>query len=177
MTATEEWTPQTFVAARRARLARIAAAAKREAPIVAVVAEPAPMKIPPRIKPAIKPAPSPSPPRPPMPTWFKMMSGHREPTILAIQAEVAADYGVTLNSLVSEHREAHIVLVRHVAIFLCKVMTRHSLPQIGRRFGRRDHTTVLHAIHKIGRLIQTDADLAARIERIRARLTMAGDAR
>lgn len=163
MTATEEWTPQTFVAARRERLARIAAAAKREMPIAAV-AEPDP------VAPPVEDEPAPTP-RPTVPTWYEMMSGRREPTVLSIQAAVAADFEVTLDDIVIHRRALRIDLPRLVAMFLCHTMTRNSSVAIGKRFGDRDHTTVLHAVRRIKRLIQTDADLAARIERIRARLT------
>ena len=169
MTATEEWTPQTACQLARERRARIAAAARREAPI-AVVAEPDPVAPPVEDEPA-------SPPRPPMPTWREMMSGRPEPTVLAIQAAVADDFRVTLNDLIAHRREPMNVLARHVAMYLCHVLTRNSSVAIARRFDGRDHTTVLHAVRRIKRLIQTDADLAARIERIRARLTMAGDLR
>ena len=167
MTATEEWTPQTACQLARERRARIAAAAKREAPI-AVVAEPAP------VAPPVEDEPT---PRPPMPTWREMMSGRPEPTVLAIQAAVADDFGMTLNDMVMHRRVFQIVLARHVAMYLCHVLTRNSSVAIAQRFDGRDHTTVLHAVRRIKRLIQTDADLAARIERIRARLTMAGDVR
>lgn len=57
-----------------------------------------------------------------------------------------------------------------------KALTLRSLPEIGRRFGGRDHTTVMHAVRKIGHLIGTDRALAAEVEALRSKLTGGADA-
>jgi chromosomal replication initiator protein len=57
-----------------------------------------------------------------------------------------------------------VVRPRQIAMYLAKVLTLRSLPEIGRRFGGRDHTTVLHAVRKIEGLVQGDKALAEEIE-------------
>lgn len=74
---------------------------------------------------------------------------------------------MTRAELTSHRRTASVVRARQISMYLAKTLTEQSLPEIGRRFGGRDHTTVLHAVRKIERLIQTDSDLAAQVERIK----------
>lgn len=78
---------------------------------------------------------------------------HRVPVIIAT---VAAYYGVTTLDVLSDRRTANIVRPRQVAMYLAKTLTTRSLPEIGRRFGGRDHTTVLHAVRKVTALRETD---------------------
>lgn len=73
----------------------------------------------------------------------------------------------TLNDLLSNRRPDHIVKPRQIAMYLTKEMTGRSLPDIGRRFGGRDHTTVLHAVRKIERLVMTSPVFAAEVSAIR----------
>lgn len=87
--------------------------------------------------------------------------------IRLIQEAVADHFELDLLDLLSDHRVVRITLPRQIAMFLCKELTEKSLPDIGRRFGGRDHTTVLHSVRKIAALIAKDADLAAKVERIR----------
>jgi chromosomal replication initiator protein len=77
---------------------------------------------------------------------------------------VAKHYNVSRADLLSQRRTANVVKPRQVAMFLAKTLTLRSLPEIGRRFGGRDHTTVLHAVRKIDRLLGTDRALADEIE-------------
>lgn len=81
-----------------------------------------------------------------------------------IQRVVARHYNVSKNELLSNRRTRTIVKPRQVAMYLAKVMTPRSLPEIGRRFGGRDHTTVLHAVRKIEGLSGADDKLAQEIE-------------
>ena len=71
-----------------------------------------------------------------------------------IQKLVASHYSVTRADILSSRRTATVVKPRQVAMFLAKTLTLRSLPEIGRRFGGRDHTTVLHAVRKIEGLLQ-----------------------
>lgn len=80
--------------------------------------------------------------------------------------------GVTLADLRSSRRIAKVVKPRQIAMYLAKEMTYQSFPDIGRRFNR-DHTTVLHAVRKIERLIETESDLANLVERIKRRVETA----
>lgn len=81
-----------------------------------------------------------------------------------IQRLVARHYNVSKTELLSNRRTRTIVKPRQVAMYLAKVMTPRSLPEIGRRFGGRDHTTVLHAVRKIEGLSSGDSQLAQEIE-------------
>jgi chromosomal replication initiator protein len=93
--------------------------------------------------------------------------GAREPRrvrIEDIQRVVARHYNVSKADLLSSRRTRTIVKPRQVAMYLAKVLTPRSLPEIGRRFGGRDHTTVLHAVRKIEGLVAGDKILAEEIE-------------
>jgi chromosomal replication initiator protein len=93
--------------------------------------------------------------------------GAREPRrvrIEDIQRVVARHYNVSKADLLSSRRTRTIVRPRQVAMYLAKVLTPRSLPEIGRRFGGRDHTTVLHAVRKIEGMIGGDKTLAEEIE-------------
>ncbi|TAN08324.1 MAG: chromosomal replication initiator protein DnaA, partial [Rhizobiaceae bacterium] len=81
-----------------------------------------------------------------------------------IQRIVARHYNVSKTELLSNRRTRTIVKPRQVAMYLSKVMTPRSLPEIGRRFGGRDHTTVLHAVRKIEDQSGADTSLAQEIE-------------
>lgn len=73
-----------------------------------------------------------------------------------IQQTVAEYYKIRVSDLLSKKRSRDIARPRQVAMYFAKELTTHSLPQIGDRFGGRDHTTVLHACRKVDELIRTD---------------------
>jgi chromosomal replication initiator protein len=81
-----------------------------------------------------------------------------------IQRVVARQYNVSRADLLSSRRTANVVRPRQIAMYLAKTLTLRSLPEIGRRFGGRDHTTVLHAVRKIENLVGNDMGLAEEIE-------------
>ncbi len=83
---------------------------------------------------------------------------------------VARQYNVSRADLLSSRRTANVVRPRQVAMYLAKTLTLRSLPEIGRRFGGRDHTTVLHAVRKIENLVSTDTALAEEIELLKRQL-------
>jgi chromosomal replication initiator protein len=87
-----------------------------------------------------------------------------------IQRVVARQYNVSRADLLSSRRTANVVRPRQVAMYLAKTLTLRSLPEIGRRFGGRDHTTVLHAVRKIENLVSTDTGLAQEIELLKRQL-------
>jgi len=87
-----------------------------------------------------------------------------------IQRIVAREYNVSRADLLSSRRTANVVRPRQVAMYLAKILTLRSLPEIGRRFGGRDHTTVLHAVRKIETLTGNDAVLAEEIESLKRQL-------
>jgi chromosomal replication initiator protein len=87
-----------------------------------------------------------------------------------IQRIVAHQYNVSRADLLSSRRTANVVRPRQVAMYLAKTLTLRSLPEIGRRFGGRDHTTVLHAVRKIENLVGNDTALAEEIDVLKRQL-------
>ena len=81
----------------------------------------------------------------------------KQVTIVNIQKTVAEYYKIRTADLLSSKRTRSIARPRQVAMALAKELTKHSLPEIGKAFGGRDHTTVLHATRKINNLRETDA--------------------
>jgi len=84
-----------------------------------------------------------------------------------IQKLVASHYNISRADILSSRRTANVVRPRQIAMYLSKQLTLRSLPEIGRRFGGRDHTTVLHAVRKIEELVAKDKSLAEVIELLR----------
>ncbi|CAW97552.1 chromosomal replication initiator protein [Streptococcus equi subsp. zooepidemicus] len=87
-----------------------------------------------------------------------------------IQAQVGKFYGVTVKEIKATKRTQDIVLARQVAMFLAREMTDNSLPKIGKEFGGRDHSTVLHAYNKIKNMIGQDESLRIEIETIKNKI-------
>jgi chromosomal replication initiator protein len=85
-------------------------------------------------------------------------------TIESIQKLVADSYGVKVSHLRSKNNAKLVALPRHVAMYLSKELTGSSLPEIGRRFGGKHHSTVLHAVRKIARMRDEDSDFDKRIQ-------------
>jgi hypothetical protein len=90
--------------------------------------------------------------------------------IKIIQRECARQFNVNVADLKSPRRTAYLAFARQVAMYITKTLTQKSLPEIGRRFGGRDHTTVLHAVRKIENLIKSDDDFALQAEAIEHRV-------
>lgn len=91
-------------------------------------------------------------------------------SIESIQDKVATFYGVTLKEIQGTKRVQNIVLARQVAMFLARELTDFSLPKIGKEFGGRDHSTVLHAYNKIKHMITEDDNLRIEVETIKKKL-------
>jgi chromosomal replication initiator protein len=87
-----------------------------------------------------------------------------------IQAMVAAYYKIPVREMYSARRSREVARPRQVAMYLAYEQTPKSLPEIGRRFGNRDHTTVIHAIRTIQRLMLEDKEMEADILALRERL-------
>jgi chromosomal replication initiator protein len=77
-------------------------------------------------------------------------------SIELIQRTVASHYGLKVGDLKSKNNSRSIAVPRQVAMYLCKTLTKASLPEIGREFGGKHHTTVLHSINKISDLFEKD---------------------
>ena len=106
-------------------------------------------------------------------TAIRDLVKNREPKrikIEDIQKLVASRYNVSRSDILSERRTAAVVKPRQIAMYLSKVLTLRSLPEIGRRFGGRDHTTVLHAVRKIEKLIGEDTVLGDEVELLKRML-------
>jgi chromosomal replication initiator protein len=88
-----------------------------------------------------------------------------------IQKLVATHFNVSRADILSSRRTATVVRPRQIAMYLAKVLTLRSLPEIGRRFGGRDHTTVLHAVRKIEGLANLDNQLSEELELLKRMLT------
>jgi chromosomal replication initiator protein len=93
-----------------------------------------------------------------------------EVTIPRIQEAVSERFGVTLDELVSPRRSQSVAYPRQVAMYLSRELTDSSLPKIGREFGNRDHTTVMHATQKITRLIREDRSVYNLVQELTARV-------
>ena len=94
----------------------------------------------------------------------------RRVTIEEIQRKVAEHYNIRLTDMASPRRARAVARPRQVAMYLAKQLTQRSLPEIGRRFGNRDHTTVMHAVSRIAELMQADAAFAEDVELLRRML-------
>jgi chromosomal replication initiator protein len=106
-------------------------------------------------------------------TAIKDLIRTREPKkvkIEDIQRLVASHYNISKSDILSSRRTATVVRPRQIAMFLSKALTLRSLPEIGRRFGGRDHTTVLHAVRKIESLTGLDTALAGEIDLLKRML-------
>ena len=94
----------------------------------------------------------------------------RRVTIEEIQRKVAEHYNIRLTDMSSPRRARAVARPRQVAMYLAKQLTSRSLPEIGRKFGNRDHTTVMHAVSRIGELMERDAGFAEDVELLRRML-------
>lgn len=91
----------------------------------------------------------------------------RKVTVEEIQRKVADHYSVRLSDMIGPKRTRTIARPRQVAMYLAKQMTSRSLPEIGRRFGGRDHTTIMHGVRKIQELMASDQQMAEDLDLLR----------
>ncbi len=99
-----------------------------------------------------------------------LRSNDRRVTIEDIQKRVAEHYNIRISEMHSARRARAVARPRQVAMFLAKQLTSRSLPEIGRKFGGRDHTTVMHAVRRIDELRQADSNLAEDIDLLKRML-------
>lgn len=92
------------------------------------------------------------------------LSSEKRLTVDEIQKAVANHFGVTAADICSKRRTQSVVRPRHVAMYLSKTLTTRSLPDIGRRFGGRDHSTVIHAVNKVTSMIEAGDPLAQDVD-------------
>ncbi len=120
---------------------------------------------------AIAPAPAPTPSE----QLVAILQAAPQPFLASQQFRrihdvVAAHYGFARNDIISIRRTGGLIRARHTAMYLARLETSKSLPEIGRLFGGRDHTTVLHAVNKMAKRAADDPEYAAEIETLRGML-------
>ncbi len=99
-----------------------------------------------------------------------LRANERRVTIDEIQRRVAEHFNIKMAEMTSARRARVVARPRQVAMYLAKQLTQRSLPEIGRKFGGRDHTTVMHAVRKIDELLVSDRALAEDVELLRRML-------
>ena len=99
-----------------------------------------------------------------------LRASERKISIDEIQRRVAEHYNIRLSDMIGPKRVRNFARPRQVAMYLCKQLTSRSLPEIGRRFGGRDHTTVMHGVKRIEELRQQDGQIDEDVELLRRAL-------
>lgn len=114
-------------------------------------------------------APEQAPPSKPL--WFGIVDeeSRPEPRLTDIKRAACRYFDITLAELLSHRRTTRVVYPRQISFYVAKTMTGKSLPEIGRRFGDKDHTTVLHGIRKIESLVRKDWRVAYDVAAMEAR--------
>lgn len=92
-------------------------------------------------------------------------------TMCRIREMTADHYGVTVEDLVSKRKHRVIVRPRQVAMYFCKVLTPRSYPEIGRFFGGRDHSTVIHAYRQVGNLLTRGGEFKEKADELWSKIT------
>ncbi|MFA3919174.1 chromosomal replication initiator protein DnaA [Ruegeria hyattellae] len=99
-----------------------------------------------------------------------LRASERKITVEEIQRKVSDYYNIRLSDIIGPKRLRSYARPRQIAMYLCKQLTSRSLPEIGRRFGGRDHTTVMHGVRRIEELKLTDGQIAEDVEMLRRAL-------
>ena len=99
-----------------------------------------------------------------------LRASERKITVEEIQRKVSDHYNIRLSDMIGPKRLRSYARPRQIAMYLCKKMTSRSLPEIGRRFGGRDHTTVMHGVKRIEELKSQDGQIAEDLELLRRAL-------
>ena len=140
----------------------------RDAVEKTAVATPEPVCVPPIIESKApieeKPAEIQEPEKIDFPTYIQ---GNAKTLVKLICKVCANEFNVDTSDILSRRRHAQIIVARHAAFGIAKYITRWSLPEIGRRFGGRDHTTILHGLRKVERLMNANPGYAETIKRLR----------
>ena len=101
--------------------------------------------------------------------WFRII-GMGAPSIREIRQVVGDFYGLTVHDMTSVRRKARLVRGRQVAMYMARILTNRSYPEIGRLFGDIDHTSVMFAVKKIEKLLDADPDIAREIAELKDRI-------
>ncbi|MEM6609208.1 MAG: chromosomal replication initiator protein DnaA [Pseudomonadota bacterium] len=97
-------------------------------------------------------------------------SADRKVTIDEIMKKTCEHYNIRQSDMIGPSRARNVARPRQMAMYLCKKLTTRSLPEIGRKFGKRDHTTILHGVRRIEELMATDSQIADDAELLRRML-------
>jgi len=95
-------------------------------------------------------------------------------TVAAILDATATQFGIGTDALLARDRTPAVTRARKVAMYLARELTGQSFPEIGRGFGGRDHSTVLHAVRSVSAEVRRDSELAGTVDNLRARLSPGG---
>jgi chromosomal replication initiator protein len=87
-------------------------------------------------------------------------------SIPRIQKAVADYYKLSVDNLRSRSNTGNVMVPRQVAMYLCKRLTKKSYPDIARQFGGKHHTTVIHSVEKINKLVDSDREMDTLVKRI-----------
>lgn len=164
-----------FAAARRERLARMERAALQQV-VKAIECTTADRTEPPPVEKPQQESPDDDWADRQKKLWFGVVADLGPVTpraihISDIQKAAANFYNSTVTDMCGPRRTAQVVRARQIAMYLAKTLTLRSLPDVGRRFGNRDHTTVLHAVRKIEGLLPRDPNLVAEIEFLKSEVS------
>jgi chromosomal replication initiator protein len=96
---------------------------------------------------------------------------NKQINVESIQNVVAAYFNLNMQEMLSPRKSRSLARPRQIAMYLAKQYTPNSLPDIGRKFGNRDHTTVIHAVKKIDALIKNDNDIKKSVMEIKKKIT------
>jgi chromosomal replication initiator protein len=96
-----------------------------------------------------------------------LRANDRRITVDDIQRRVSEHYNIRLSDMHSPRRARMVARPRQIAMYLAKALTEHSLPEIGRKFGGRDHTTIMHGVRRIEELILSDRGIQEDVELLR----------
>ena len=99
-----------------------------------------------------------------------LRASERKITVEEIQRKVSEHFNIRLSDMIGPKRVRSFARPRQIAMYLAKQLTSRSLPEIGRRFGGRDHTTVMHGVRRIEELMQNDSQMADDLELLRRAL-------
>ena len=97
-------------------------------------------------------------------------SSNKSINIESIQNIVAAYFNLNIHEMLSPRRSRSLARPRQIAMYLAKIHTTNSLPDIGRKFSNRDHTTVIHAVKKIDELMKKDSDIRQSVMELKKRI-------
>ncbi|GFO67563.1 chromosomal replication initiator protein DnaA [Geomonas limicola] len=96
----------------------------------------------------------------------------KEISVEMIQKQVAEHFRIKVSELKSDKRIKTLVVPRQIAIYICRELTKSSFPEIGEKFGGKDHSTIIHSVRKIEKQLASDPDLKATVEDIKKKLFM-----